>query len=53
VEAALEAAKRIHDAKTEEIAVARSALDRRAQAENTRWNQQRAKRQAALNRARG
>ena len=51
-EAALGEAERIHDSKTKEIAEARSALDRQWQAEQTRWEQQRAKLQAALDRAR-
>ncbi len=51
-ETALEEAKRNHESKTKEITVARSALDRQAGAEETRWDQQRAKLQAALDRAR-
>jgi colicin import membrane protein len=51
-EAALEEARRTHDTKTEEIAAARSALDRQAVAEENRWDKQRAKLKAALNRAR-
>jgi colicin import membrane protein len=53
VEAALEEAKRTHDTRTEEIVAARSALDRRSEAEEVRWDQLRAKLRAALNRARG
>lgn len=49
--AALEEATRIHDTKTEKIAAARSALDQQLEAEETRWDQHRAKLQAALNRA--
>ena len=51
-QAALDEARRTHDTKTEEIAAARSALDRQAEAEENRWDKQRAKLQAALNRAR-
>jgi colicin import membrane protein len=51
-EAALEAAKRIHDTKIEEIAAARAALDQQSEAEENRWDRQRAKLQAALNQAR-
>jgi colicin import membrane protein len=51
-EATLEKAKRTHDTKIEEIAAARSALDRQAKAEENRWDKQRAKLQAALDRAR-
>jgi colicin import membrane protein len=51
-EAALEAARRAHDTKIEEIAAARCALDRQTEAEEKRWDEQRAKLQAALNRAR-
>jgi type IV secretory pathway VirB10-like protein len=53
VEAALEEAKRTHDIRTEEIVAARSALDRRSEAEEVRWDQLRAKLRAVLNRARG
>jgi len=49
---ALEEAERIHECKTKEITAARSALDRQSDAEQTRWDQQRAKLQAALDRAR-
>lgn len=49
---ALEKAKRIHESKTKEITAARSALDQQSDAEETRWDQQRAKLQAALDRAR-
>lgn len=51
-QAALEEAKRTHDAKIEEIATARSALDRRSKIEETRWDKQRTKLQEALDRAR-
>jgi hypothetical protein len=51
-EAALEAAKRTHDIKTEEIAAERSALDRRSEAEETRWRKEREKLEAPLRRAR-
>jgi len=49
---ALEKAKRTHDSKLKEITAARSALDRQSDAEQTRWDQQRARLQAALDRAR-
>ena len=51
-EAGLEEAKRTHDTRTEEIATARSALDRQSEAEEARWDQQRAKLEAALKQAR-
>jgi colicin import membrane protein len=51
-EAALEEARRAHDTKIEEITAARWALDRQAEAEENRWDKQRATLQAALNRAR-
>jgi hypothetical protein len=51
-EAALEEARRAHDTKIEEIAAARCALDRQAEAEEDRWNKQRATLLATLNRAR-
>jgi hypothetical protein len=51
-EASLEKAKQIHETKTAEIAAARSALDRRSEDEEIRWNKQRAKLEAALGRAR-
>lgn len=51
-EAALEVGKRIHDTKTDEIAAARFALDRQSEAEENRWDKQRAELQAALDRAR-
>jgi hypothetical protein len=50
-QAALEEAERTHEAKIEEIATARAALERRSEAEETRWDQQRAKLQEALDRA--
>jgi colicin import membrane protein len=49
---ALEEAKRFHDNRTKEITAARFALDRQSEAEETRWDQQRTKLQAALDRAR-
>jgi colicin import membrane protein len=51
-QAALGEAKRTHDKKTAEIASARNALDRRSEAEEARWDTQRAKLEAALNHAR-
>jgi colicin import membrane protein len=50
-ETALKGAKRIHAVKTEEIAAARSELDRQSKAEEARWDKQRAKLEAALTRA--
>ena len=49
--AALEEGKLNHDTKTEEIAAARSTVNRRSEAEETRWEQQRAALEAALSRA--
>ncbi len=40
--------KRIHDTKTDEIAAARFAPDRQSEAEENRWDKQRAEMQAAL-----
>jgi colicin import membrane protein len=51
-EAALQEAQRTHHARTEEIAAKQFALDRRSEAEETRWAKQRAELQAALRRAR-
>jgi hypothetical protein len=51
-EAAFEQAKRDHETKVEEINRERAALDRRAQAEDARWEQQKEELQAALRRAR-
>lgn len=51
-ETAFEEAERIHEAKLREIEDARSALDRRLQAENVRWLKRRATLKAALARAR-
>lgn len=51
-EATLEEARRAHDTKIEEIAAAHCALDRQAEAEEKRWDEQGATLQAALNRAR-
>jgi colicin import membrane protein len=51
-ENALEEAKRTHETRIEEIEDARSALDRKLQAEDTRWQEQRAKLEAILVRAR-
>ena len=43
---------KLHNTKTEKIAATRSALDRQMEVEEIRWDKQRAKLQAALNRAR-
>lgn len=51
-EAALDKAKREHEAKAEEIEAARAALDERAEAEQARWDKQRAKLQQAVRRVR-
>lgn len=51
-EAALDQARRAHDAKAEEIEGERAALDERAEAEQARWDKQRAKLQEAVRRAR-
>jgi colicin import membrane protein len=50
-ETALEEAWRTHETKVEEIEVARSALDRKLQAEDARWQKERAKLEAKLDRA--
>jgi colicin import membrane protein len=47
-ETVLDDAKRTHAIKNDEIAAERSALDRRSEAEETRWTKQRAKLEAAL-----
>lgn len=51
-EAALDKAKRKHEAKAEEIEAARGSLDERAEAEQARWDKQRAKLQETVRRAR-
>jgi colicin import membrane protein len=51
-EIALEGAKRTHAIKSDEIAAARSALDRQSEAEETRWDKQKAKLEEALRQAR-
>jgi hypothetical protein len=51
-ETAFEEAKRDHEAKVEEIETDRAALDRRAQAEDARWETQKEELEAALRRAR-
>jgi len=51
-ETALEEAKRDHEIKVEEIKRDRAALERRSQAEDARWEQQKAKLETALRRAR-
>jgi colicin import membrane protein len=51
-ETALEEAKRDHETKVEEIKRERAALDRRAQAENARWEKHKEKLETALRRAR-
>jgi hypothetical protein len=50
-ERALEQAKREHETKVQEIEKDRAALDKRSQAENARWEAQRQKLKAALQRA--
>jgi hypothetical protein len=49
---ALEKARRIHVKNTEEIAAERSALDRRSNAEEIRWEEEKTRLEAALARAR-
>jgi hypothetical protein len=51
-EAALEEARRDHEAKVEEFERDRAALDRRSQAEDARWEQQKETLETALRRAR-
>jgi hypothetical protein len=51
-ETALEEAKRDHESKVEEIERGCAELDRRAQAEDARWQKQKEKLEAALQRAR-
>ncbi|PDT89170.1 cell envelope biogenesis protein TolA [Bradyrhizobium sp. Y36] len=51
-EAAMDKARRQHEAKAEEIEAARAVLDDRAEAEQARWDKQRAKLEQALRRAR-
>ncbi|RXH25410.1 TolA protein [Bradyrhizobium nanningense] len=51
-EAALDKARREHEARTEEIEAARAALDDRTVAEETRWDKQRKTLEQALRRAR-
>ncbi|OPY96577.1 cell envelope biogenesis protein TolA [Bradyrhizobium sacchari] len=51
-EAALDKARREHEARTEEIETARAALDERADVEESRWAKQRTKLVEALRRAR-
>jgi hypothetical protein len=51
-ETASEEAKRDHETKVEEIERDRAELDRRAQAEDARWEKQKEKLEAALRRAR-
>ena len=51
-QADLEKAKRAHDARVADIEAERATLDERAQAEDTRWEREREKLQAALRRAR-
>ncbi|MEW6148827.1 MAG: cell envelope biogenesis protein TolA, partial [Pseudomonadota bacterium] len=50
-EAALDKARREHDAKAEAIEAERAALDARAEAEQERWDKQRLKLEQALRRA--
>jgi len=51
-QAALDNARREHEEKADAIEVERAALDERAQAEETRWEKQKAKLEAALRRTR-
>jgi hypothetical protein len=51
-EAALEAAIQVHDAKAQLIADERAALDLRSQAEDARWEKEKARLEAAVRRAR-
>ena len=51
-QADIEKAKRAHDARVADIEAERATLDERAQAEDTRWEREREKLQAALRRAR-
>ena len=51
-EAALEEAKRNHETNVEEIRRDRAALDRRAEAEDARWEKQKEELETALRRAR-
>jgi hypothetical protein len=50
-EKALEQAEREHNIKVQKIQTERDALDRRSQAENSRWEKQKEKLEAALRRA--
>jgi colicin import membrane protein len=50
-EKALEQAEREHNTKVQKIETERAALDRRSQAENSRWEKQREKLEVALRRA--
>jgi colicin import membrane protein len=51
-EAALEQARRDHEARVEDIEKDRAALDRRSQAEDTRWKKKKEELEAGLRRAR-
>ena len=51
-EAALEQAKRDHQARVEDIDKDRTALDRRAQAEDARWRKKKEELEASLRKAR-
>ena len=51
-EAALEKARQIHQARVEELQEARAALDRKAEAEETRWEKKKEQLESALRRAR-
>jgi colicin import membrane protein len=51
-DAEFDAARQAHDIKTEEIAAARAALDQQSEAEQIRWDEQRAKLEAVQRRAR-
>lgn len=52
-EAAMEEARREHEQRVSEIDTERAALERRLQAEEARWKQQKEKLETALRRARG
>jgi hypothetical protein len=52
-QAAMEKAEQAHDKRARAIEKERAALDKRAKAEDTRWEKQRQKLQAALRRVRG
>jgi colicin import membrane protein len=51
-EKTLEEARRVHEAKIKEVEKDRAAVDKRSQAEDTRWERQKEKLEKALHRAR-